>query len=63
MKKIGSPVKPGNAKFSQTLPWITRISRIGRPTERKVNSSTTMTNTTVSTLIRMLSRAKDVERS
>ena len=51
MKKMGCPVTPGKEKLIQILPWITRISRRGSPTDWKVKSSTMMTNTTDSTLI------------
>lgn len=45
------------------LPWITRISRRGRPTDWNVNSRTIMTKATDSTLIITLSLAKDTDRS
>ena len=60
---MGSRVTPGKEKLIQMLPWITRISRIGRPTDWKVNSSTRMTKTTDSTLIITLSLAKEVDKS
>ena len=59
----GCWVTPGKEKLIQILPWITRISRMGRPTDRKVKSSTRMTKTTVRTLIRILSLAKETDRS
>ncbi|SCJ14582.1 Uncharacterised protein [uncultured Blautia sp.] len=60
---MGFWAMPGKEKLIQMLPWITKISRIGSPTDWKVNSSTMMTNTTDRTLIMMLSRAKETDRS
>ena len=56
-------IRVGKVKLIQILPWITRISRMGSPTEVKVNTSTRMTNTTDSTLMTTLSRAKDTDWS
>ena len=63
MKKMGCWVTPGKEKLIQMLPWITRISRRGRPTDWNVNSRTIMTKATDSTLIITLSLAKDTDRS
>ena len=56
-------VSVGKVKLIQMLPWMTRISRMGRPTDWNVNSRMRMTKATDSTLIITLSRAKDVDRS
>ena len=53
----------GTAKLIQILPWMTRISRMGRPTDWKVNSSTMITNRMDSTLISTLSLTKEAARS
>ena len=56
-------VSVGKVKLIQMLPWMTRISRMGRPTDWNVNSRMRMTKATDSTLIITLSRAKEVDRS
>ena len=56
-------VRVGKVKLIQMLPWMTRISRMGRPTDWNVNSRMRMTKATDSTLIITLSLAKDVDRS
>ena len=56
-------VRVGKLKLIQMLPWMTRISRMGRPTDWKVNSRMRMTKATDSTLIITLSRAKEVDWS
>ena len=53
----------GKEKFNHTLPWITRISSTGRPTDMKVNKSTRITNTMVRTLMSVLSCEKEDARS
>ena len=57
------PVRVGKVKLIQMLPWMTRISRMGRPTDWKVNSRIRITKTTDRMLIITLSRAKEVDRS
>ena len=63
MKNRGVPVKAGTEKLIQILPWITRISRMGIPTDLKVNSSTISTMRMDTTLTTVLSRAKDFWKS
>ena len=63
MKKMLVPRIVGKAKLIQMLPWMTRMSRIGWPTDMKVNTRTRMTNTTDSTLIITLSWAKETDWS
>ena len=60
---MGVLLSPGKVKLRKILPWMTRISSTGSPTDWKVNSSTRMTKTTDSTEIITLSRAKEVDRS
>ena len=57
------PVRVGIEKLIQMLPCITMISSTGRPTDRKVNSSTRMTKNADKRLMSRLSLTKDAARS
>ena len=50
-------------KLIQILPWITAISRMGRPADWKVNSSTRITKKADSREIIRLSVIKELDRS
>ena len=63
MKKSGDCCSVGNEKFTQILPWITRISSSGIPADLNVKSSTTSTINIETMLTTMLSRAKDFLKS
>ena len=58
MKNSGVPVKVGMEKLIQMQPWMTRISRMGIPTDLKVNSSTRSTMKMDTALTTELSRLK-----
>ena len=56
-------MKYGNEKLIQIAPWMTTMSRMGIPTDWKVNSSTSRTIKMDTTLTTTLSMAKDFWKS
>ena len=59
MKNTSEWVRAGMAKLIQMLPWITRISSRGIPTDLKVKSRTVRTMRMETMLTTTLSRVKE----